>query len=313
MIAKIRYATLTASLMLFALGQSASAQTTVFNDTFTSPTGTFPATNGQTFTSGTPTATYTVSSTLSTGAAATGNVSLPTGTSSGVIQINTGGSIALTTVTAPTSTFSTPFNTTLANNTNQIITYTFNMRQTRTDPSGFDNNNYGAAVILGATSADLRTASGYAVTIGQSGGVDQVRLVRFVNGIDANANLTTVTAPSTDYANQFLSVRVQYNTATSEFTIGVRNDSVNAPFTDPTSTTANPFDTSGPMVDTTYTNVALTNFGFAFNHATGATDFAQFDNFSVAVAPIPEPGSMLGLGAAGLGLVRVIRRRRRMA
>ena len=61
------------------------------------------------------------------------------------------------------------------------ITWAFNMRQTRSDPSGFDSGNYGMAFILGKTTADVTDGVGYAVVLGQAGSTDAIRLVKFSN------------------------------------------------------------------------------------------------------------------------------------
>src|SRR5207253_7260421 len=90
-------------------------------------------------------------------------------------------------VTAPTSAWTgTGFNQTLANNTGNVLTWTFNMQQARTAPSGFNSANYGAAFVLGSTNGTLTGAgagNGYAVIIGNGGTPDPISLVRFTGGI----------------------------------------------------------------------------------------------------------------------------------
>ncbi|MDD3687740.1 MAG: hypothetical protein PHE56_13360, partial [Bacteroidales bacterium] len=75
---------------------------------------------------------------------------------------------------ASTSSFSSPYNTTLSSNTG-VVTWTFNIRQLRTDPAGFASGSYGVAFILGGTSTSTNnTGNGYAVVYGQSGSTDPV-------------------------------------------------------------------------------------------------------------------------------------------
>ncbi|MBK6839112.1 MAG: hypothetical protein IPG90_13370 [Bacteroidetes bacterium] len=49
---------------------------------------------------------------------------------------------------------STNYNTVYNTNTS-VLTWMFNMRQTRTDPSGFDASNYGVAFVLGCNSSNF--------------------------------------------------------------------------------------------------------------------------------------------------------------
>ena len=73
-----------------------------------------------------------------------------------------------------------------------LLTWAWNMQQSRPNPSGFLNNNYGIAFVLAASSADLLTGNGYAVVYGNTGASDSLRLVRYTGGLTANANLKTL-------------------------------------------------------------------------------------------------------------------------
>jgi len=63
-----------------------------------------------------------------------------------------------------------------------LLTWAWNMQQSRPNPSGFQNNNYGIAFVLAASSADLLTGNGYAVVYGNTGATDSLRLVRYTGG-----------------------------------------------------------------------------------------------------------------------------------
>jgi hypothetical protein len=92
-----------------------------------------------------------------------------------------------------TSSFASPYNTILALNTG-IVTWTFNMRQIRTNPAGFISGSYGVAFVLGSQSNVFSSGgAGYAVVLGNTGTIDPVRLVKF------NPGVTTLgtTAPPT--------------------------------------------------------------------------------------------------------------------
>jgi hypothetical protein len=182
------------------------------------------------------------------------------------------------------------------------------MRQIRPSPSGFDLNNYGSAFILGATSADMTTANGYAVVIGNSGSPDPVRLVHFVNGLDANANLTNIisgASPLNDAAANYYSLRVTFAPSTGTWSLFGRNDGATA-FADPLTGTLTAAGT--PVVNTTYTSTSLPVFGMLWAYSTTAAQTANFDNITVSLA-IPEPASA-GMLLAGLATLVGLRRRR---
>lgn len=213
-------------------------------------------------------------------------------------------------VTGLTSDFGGGYNRVLSANTGQVIEWTFNFRQSRLSPEGFDTGSRGVAVVLGSTSGDLMTANGYALAYGQPGTPDSIRLVRFAGGLDANANLTNVISSGlndlSDVRN-YASVRVRYDAGTSEWSLFLRNDGVSG-WQDPSSGVTNQL---GPTAaDTTYTGDTLSHFGFLWSYTTGTTtDTAWFDNYSVTLTPVPEPTIALAVAAVGLGLVRLRRQK----
>ncbi len=181
---------------------------------------------------------------------------------------------------------SAAYNTVFNSNTG-ILTWAFNMRQRRADPSGFDNTNYGVAFVIGCNSNNFLTGSGYAVVLGNSGTSDNLRLVRFVNGLDANANMTNIIAPAGDYGSEYLTVKVTYNPVGNNWSLFVGN--VTANFTDPNLATY--IQLGVTTSDATYTGNDLLFLGTLWNHATSATDFGDFDNIRVPNICIlnPEP------------------------
>ena len=99
------------------------------------------------------------------------------------------------------------YNTVLSSNTG-LLEWAFNMRQSRADPSGFDAGNYGIAFVLGATTNNFLTASGYAVVLGNSGSGDNLRLVSFASGVATNLGLSAVINPANDFGSDYLTVKV---------------------------------------------------------------------------------------------------------
>ncbi len=206
---------------------------------------------------------------------------------SSFLQINNGGSAGRSYVHGPLSGYDSPFTGTLANNQN-IVTWTFNMRYNRTTvPSGFDNGNYGTAVVLAASTSTFTNGNGYAVVYGGTEATKRYKLVSYSGGLDANANITDIvtnTAAAPANPNNYVSIRVTYNPGTNTWALYFRDDG-NSAWSDP-STGVNT-QIGSNTVNSTYTGTALTNFGYLFNYSTAGGQNAQFDNFSVSVSTDP--------------------------
>ena len=186
-----------------------------------------------------------------------------------------------------TSSFSSPYTTTLSSNTG-LVTWNFNMRQIRTDPAGFTSGAYGVAFIIAGTSTtNNNTGSGYAVVLGQSGSTDPIRLVRYTTGIQGTMTniISSNTTGLTDFGVEYVSVRVTYAPSTNTWELFLRNDGASA-FTSPTTGTLT---TQGTAIDNTHTGSSLTLMGAWWQGATGATLNAFFDNVSVSVTVSSSP------------------------
>ena len=172
------------------------------------------------------------------------------------------------------------YNTVFSTNTG-LLTWAFNMRQTRADPSGFDANNYGIGFVLGATSNNFMTASGYAVVLGNSGSGDNVRLVSFASGMATSLGLSAVINPGNDFGSEYLTIRVTYNPVGDVWTLDL--GTVTANFVDPALATYN---TIGSASNSLYTSQDLLFLGCLWNHATGGSDNGYFDNIRIPTACI---------------------------
>lgn len=155
---------------------------------------------------------------------------------------------------------------------NSNLTWAINLKQTRSDPSGFDASNYGIAFILGKTSSDVSTGNGYAVVLGQSGSMDAIRLAKFTNGINANSRFTNIISGG-DYSNQYLSIKVIYEPAGNIWSLFVDSSSSGYVQSDPRNSATQ----IGSASDSSYTNSSLGFLGVMWNHATGASDSLMFD------------------------------------
>lgn len=187
------------------------------------------------------------------------------------------------------SSFSSPYNTTLSSNPGPV-TWTFNMRQSQTNPAGFAAGNYGVAFIVAGTSTtNATTGSGYAVVLGQSGTTDPVRLARYSGGIQGTMTniITSNTAGLTDFGTEFLSVKVVYTPATNTWELFLRNDG-GTTFADPAAGTLT---SQGTAVDNTSTGTALALMGGWWQGSTAAAQPAYFDNTVVSVET-PSPGTL---------------------
>lgn len=162
------------------------------------------------------------------------------------------------------------------------ITWEFNMRHTRSNPSGFGLGNYGAAFVLGGTTSDITTGNGYAVVHGEGGTTDNVRLVRYSAGV--SGTLTDVITGSADLGSEHLSIRVTYDPNTDTWELFVRDDG--ASFADPS--TLNAGNSEGTAVNTTYVGSDLRYIAAVWNHNTSGTELAEFDNICIENIPTPE-------------------------
>ena len=274
-------------VMILLLAGTTWGQTTVFTDNFDRGAIVTPLSAG-----GTPTMTYSTTSTITP--PGTSSTNLNSGTNYNVLLINSTVTPAAgrTYLTGPLSTFSSPYNTTLSSNTGPV-TWTFNMKTNRTTAlSGFDATNYGSAVALVATSSDLMTANGYAVVMVKGTTNNSFKLVRFTDGLDANANLTTIIGPSADLGamTRWASLKVVYTPSTNAWELYFRDDVSTTDPTDPTTGTLTQVGTS--TVNATYTSTVMSHFGFFWDHggtSTPTSNTGRYDNFSVAVNPIVTP------------------------
>lgn len=201
------------------------------------------------------------------------------------------------------------FNTTLETS-GGLVTWTFNMRQIRTSPAGFGNASYGAAFVIGATSADVAgSGNGYAIVLGNSGSPDPVRFVSFTGGIQSlgsdTGGLITATAPLENPTNSYMSIQLTYNPSNDLWSLYGRNDG--ASFADPLT---GELTALGTVTNSTYTDSALGFTGAYWQGSTAGSQTAFFDNVSLTAIPEPSTYAVI-FGSLALGLVIIRRRLRR--
>jgi len=184
-------------------------------------------------------------------------------------------------VSTPSSLFISPYSTILNSNPG-LVTWTFNMRQVRPDPAGFNAGAYGVAFILAGTSnTNNNTGSGYAVVLGQSGATDSIRLARYSGGIQGTLTnlIVSNTGGLSDFGAEYLSIKVTYTPVTETWELFLRNDGASA-FADPAAGTLT---SQGTVVDSTSTGTSLPLMGAWWQGSTATSQPAFFDNTTVTV------------------------------
>ncbi len=207
-------------------------------------------------------------------------------------------------VVGPLKDFDSLFKSTLNKNEGDV-TWTFNWRNIRfgaTSPlTGFDlgNSNYGQAVVLVASSSNLMTANGYAVTLTGAGStaVNEriIQIVRFENGLVSNSNITPIVTSTvgTLIGVNFSSVKVVYTPATNTWSLSHRDEG-SIP-KNPMNEKLGAYTFIGSAVDATYTGDPMTSCGFFYNHGiatSGSISKAMWDNFGVKVTEVKVTGDM---------------------
>lgn len=272
-----------ALVILMLLGSNAGfAQATVFSDDF----------------SANQSASYTTTGAIGASAwsvLATGDFGARRNTSPAQLELTndataTANANGYAFVSTPTTSFASPYNTTLASNPG-MVTWIFNMRQIRADPAGLAAGSYGVAFVLAGTATTTQTVgTGYAIALGQSGAADAIRLIKYSAGLATSTNIiTSNTAGLTDFGAEYLSIQVTYIPSSNTWELFLRNDGATA-FTD---ASTGSLTSQGTAVDATYTGTALGLMGAFWSGSTASGQPAFFDNVYVKVlSPTPTTTSL---------------------
>jgi len=258
------------------------AQTTVFIDDFN---------RASVSPGGVPSMTYTNTLVGTSTAAITSNA----------LRIANGTTGGISYVTGSTSTFSSPYNTSLSSNAT-LVTWTFNFRYERTtNPAGILSGSYGTAIVLAGSSSTLTTGTGYAIVYGNGGTPDPIRLVAYSSGVSTSTDIIMSGIADLSAFTNYVSVRVTYNPSTHGWSLYLRDDGTTA-WADPA--TGVNTQIGSTTVNSTYTSTALTAFGFIWSHAStvAATNASSFDNYKVTLAAVSPginvtPASLTGFTA----------------
>lgn len=181
------------------------------------------------------------------------------------------------------------FNTTLRSNT-QLVTWSFSMRHNRSSGStmsGFGAGQWGVATVIACDNADptAATAKGYAVVMGGTNTLATYDLVSFSNGLNVNANLTSIiTGISLASFKNVVSVKVTYDPVNNKWNMYQKDESsavATTAYPDPNAISVVAI---GEVTDIAgHVNGPLANFGFMFMHGTTTNNSAFFDNYKVTV------------------------------
>ncbi|MBU8882731.1 T9SS type A sorting domain-containing protein [Kaistella sp. DKR-2] len=179
-----------------------------------------------------------------------------------------------------TSNYNPLYKPVLSQNTG-VVSWSFNMRQIRANPSGFTSGKFGAAFILAGTPGTTNSAGkGYAIVLGQGTTTDPIRLATYSNGLSSIVpKLSSKTPGLSDFGAEYSSIRVEYNPADNKWSLFLRKDNT-ASFLDPKSGTL-VFQDEAVITD--YVNESLAMAGAFWNAGTAKIQTSFFDNFSVTV------------------------------
>ncbi len=177
-----------------------------------------------------------------------------------------------------------------------MLSWSFNMRQIRTNPAGFAGASYGAAFVIGSESADVRfDGNGYAVVLGNSGTPDPVRFVKFENGLESLGNssdgliVAQEGSALEDPQNDYMSIRVTYLPGLNEWRLYGRVDG--------SSSFENPLEGEleliGSVSDNTFTGDELSNLGAYWNGSFANNQTAFFDNVRIGIQPFDEAETLV--------------------
>ncbi|UAY50712.1 hypothetical protein [Ferruginibacter albus] len=261
------------TFLLIFFSSSSFGQTTVFSDNF----------NRASVTTGAP-ATYTISQETGKTLAWSdnGSILIGTSTSSGSTASN---------VTAPLSSFSSPFNATLSSNPG-LVTWSINMAPFSKKTTGAYNNGgkYFQGLILATTGTNAFILStgvnGYAIVNQGNGSGQSWEFVKFTGGLKNNSGSTVTTLATfntSSVATSWVDIKITYNPATGIWTFYF-NDEVNTSATPTNDPAAFAYTQSLTSNDATYTGTLMTSFGYLMAAAGESGKTYYFDNFTCTVA-----------------------------
>jgi hypothetical protein len=258
-IKNLKKASFLGALLFCAMFVSAAetlVETTVFADDFSDEVS---------LSGGTPATTYSIFKETISGTVATD----PSYSSSSLRIPGPASSIGRVGVFGTLSNYAAPFGAKLSemqiDSETEVdsVVWTFNMRANVGTTSGFNDGAFGIATILLASSGDYTSANGYAVVnsnVNPPSSTRSFRLVKFTGGLNADSKITNIVTGIVSGANTYPSFRVTFVKSTNTWILYGRLD---GSFTDPAQGT---FTHVASVVDDTYTNTAMSHFGFLMNY-----------------------------------------------
>ena len=221
-----------------------------------------------------------------------------------------------TEVSAPLSVYNAPFNPTLNQNTKDLE-WIFTLKQNRNSAggtNGFNGTQTGLAVVLvsdqsiwGSQQGSL--AKGYAVTfLKPTGQMYCASLSKFNGGLSTyNVIIGNKAEDVFSEFKTWITVKVTYSPSSNEWKLYFRDEHSTATKGDITN--PNGLKLIGSVVDDTYTNIAMSHFGFALNTPTppttgSANANAMFvDDFTVKAVDGAPVQFTLNVTKTGTGVV----------
>ncbi len=117
-----------------------------------------------------------------------------------------------------------------------VVTWAFNVRQSKSNPGGFGSTGDGGVLFaLASSGSDLDGANAFAVLLGDGDNTDELKVVDYNGGYSANGDFTKIVEGNTDRSNEYVSVKVTYDnsTAPDTWTLYALSDPGGFPLSDP--------------------------------------------------------------------------------
>lgn len=259
-IKNLKKASFLGALLFCAMFVSAAetlVETTVFADDFSDEVS---------LSGGTPATTYSIFKETISGTVATD----PSYSSSSLRIPGPASSIGRVGVFGTLSNYAAPFGAKLSemqiDSETEVdsVVWTFNMRANVGTTAGFNDGDFAIATILLASSNDYTSANGYAVVssnVNPPSSTRSFRLVKFTGGLNSNSKITNIITGIAGNANTYPSLRITFIKSTNTWKFYGRLDGT--AFADPAQGT---FTHVASVVDDTYTNTAMSHFGFLMNY-----------------------------------------------
>ena len=187
-------------------------------------------------------------------------------------------------LTAPIANFNAPFTSKLSEIASDSIVWTFCFRNNNQYSSkGLDSTYNGNAIILLADQANLLTANGYAIIMGDENSSKTIKFASFSGGLTTNANATYLLASPVVTLKKYWHIRVVYIPSSNTWKLGYYENLEG--FIEPDDCT---WTDCGSIVNDTYTNTTMSHFGFLNKYSNNNDNILYVKNYKIMAYGVAE-------------------------